>query len=185
MAQGGIGGYQMWEFSHYPGSGKDNLAGLAYTALSLANYRNGVADATVEPDQCSDGIDNDGNGQTDHPSDAGCSGPYDQQEYSVPEAPNCGLTAPIIVSGLLTGVCVPTYPYTSHLLSWIDVCPSAKTHYQVWYNQSGWDVFGWNTPIPINNIYVYGANATMKIKSCNGPVCSSLSSDNYYAISGC
>lgn len=37
-----------------------------------------------EPPQCGDGLDNDGDGKTDHPADPGCSGPGDSDERDHP-----------------------------------------------------------------------------------------------------
>ena len=50
-----------------------------------------VVTATEEPGppppQCSDGTDNDGDGRTDHPADAGCSSPSDDSESPDPPPP--------------------------------------------------------------------------------------------------
>ena len=117
-----------------PGS-TDNLGTISETSLSIANYRKTPFSLFA---QCNDGVDNDGNGFVDYPDDPGCTSLTDETEDSVALPPgSCGLTAPVVVSGMITGICVPTAPYTEHYVWWIDACPSASTHYQVWYSQGG------------------------------------------------
>jgi hypothetical protein len=185
MAQGDVQGNQQFVFSSNFYQNTDNLSGLTYTAMSVANYRTGVAEE-VSPlaAQCSDGVDNDGNALTDYPNDPGCSGP-NEQEHSIPQEPNCGLTAPVVVSGMVTGVCAPP-PYTEHYIWWTDVCPSASTHYEVWYTQNySLYYYGWSKVGPQTYLQVSGPHADIKIKACNGGVCSGLSADSYFAYSQC
>lgn len=44
-----------------------------------------VCGAAATPPECSDGADNDGDGQIDHPNDPGCDSPEDDSEIDLPE----------------------------------------------------------------------------------------------------
>jgi hypothetical protein len=46
---------------------------------------------SIESPQCSDGADNDGDGQVDFPADLLCQSATDMDEASNPPAPACGL----------------------------------------------------------------------------------------------
>ena len=49
-------------------------------ALMVINYLNANGSGPVPRPQCMDGIDNDGNGRVDFPTDAGCQSPADDNE---------------------------------------------------------------------------------------------------------
>ena len=53
-------------------------------ALRCESQATCLADQGFYPAQCSDGVDNDGDGATDHPADPGCAGPH-----ALEESPAC------------------------------------------------------------------------------------------------
>jgi hypothetical protein len=57
-------------------------------AEAVADYEGNPCLAAVPKPQCSDGIDNDGDGKTDYPADPGCTGPNDNNETDPPK-PQC------------------------------------------------------------------------------------------------
>jgi hypothetical protein len=183
---GPVGGIQTNTFSAAAGS-TNNRQALVTTAQSVANYRRGVVvGPPVAVAQCSDGIDNDGNALTDYPAEPGCSSPTDETESSIPPPPGCGLTPPTFVTGALTGVCAPP-PWTSHSVSWVDLCPEASSSYEIWYSQPDGSPYsyGWTLVNPLTNVFVTGSNSRIRVRSCNGPSCAPLSASSYVALSQC
>jgi hypothetical protein len=58
-----------------------SLFGNQGLIVDLSAYRDAILAVTDRPD-CSDGLDEDGDGLVDHPADPGCSGPTDTSERS-------------------------------------------------------------------------------------------------------
>jgi hypothetical protein len=98
----------------------------------------------------------------------------------------CNLSTPTAVTGFLVASCSP-FPYTQHQIAWLDNCPAASSHYEIWYSQPDGQPYiqGWTTTVSNTPAYVSGANARVKVSACNGAICTPLSASSYLAVDGC
>ena len=85
------------EYEGQPSS--TSLYGNKVYAAALAFYRDDIL-SVIEEASCSDGLDDDGDGFTDHPDDPDCRYPGDRSEYTYVPTPTLGHLG----SGLLVGV---------------------------------------------------------------------------------
>lgn len=106
--------------------------------------------------------------------------------YRVTAPPSCSITRPDDLVGTLTGICTP-WPWTRHFMNWDDDCPEETIIYDVFGSQPVGSPYqyGWSTALRATEVYVYGANANMKVRACNAGQCSPLSSETYLALSLC
>ena len=177
-------------------NGRNNSRALDKTAESVANYRRGDPSPNS---QCSDGIDNDGDGNVDG-ADSDCSGVTDNTEFPAPPGPTpppaCSVTAvpPTSVNGRLTNICTPNpfgVPSTFYQISWFHQCGDlAVDYYEVWYDQPDDGippyVFETATTSAFGNFWVNSSDARVKVKSCLfGGGCSALSADSFVAVPRC
>jgi hypothetical protein len=112
-----------------------NAQAFKMTARSVANYRSGVPEP-VQPDTCSDGIDNDDDNLVDN-ADSQCSVCGEELCPTPPNPPsNCNATVrPVAMLGWVTQVCVPGTSRTEYQVVWAHACPQQVTHYEVWAAQ--------------------------------------------------
>jgi hypothetical protein len=164
-----------------------NAEAFKKTARSVANYRSGVPEP-VQPDTCSDGIDNDGDNLVDN-ADPQCSVCGEELCPTPPNPPsNCNATVrPVAMLGWVTQVCVPGTSRTEYQVVWAHACPQQVTHYEVWAAQPVTNpfTFRWAVVPPNTRGQVEGASARIKVKSCGVGGCSALSSASFLAVDLC
>ena len=78
------------------GTACENNLGGAFTCNTGYACKGAVGSKTCQPAQCNDGMDNNGNGKTDFPNDAGCETASDDTETTVCPGPMC----PVCSNGL-------------------------------------------------------------------------------------
>jgi hypothetical protein len=174
-----------------------NSEAINRTARSVANYvpggGTGGGGSTPPPDptQCSDGMDNDGDGLVDG-SDPHCSGSTDDDESGPPPPaapPGCNPAAftPTNVTAELLQVCVPGTSRSSYRVRWLHACPGG--FYQVFATQSGVGTyFVVQTASTSVDLTIQGPPNTglVRVRACNsGFSCSSLSSPGVTLVDGC
>ncbi len=106
--------------------------------------------------------------------------------YRTAQGGGCNLTRPNNLVGSLIQVCAPS-PWTRHFLAWNDDCPAETDFFQLFVSQPVGQpyLYGWTAVIQSSDVYVYGANANIKVRACNAGGCSPLSTQTYLATSQC
>lgn len=166
----------------------DNRSALETTAASVAAYRSGGA-VTADA-QCSDGIDNDGDGQIDNGVDSNCTSVNDDNEAPSPPSPppTCNsAVAPHSYTGVLSKICVGPSSATRYILEWEHACPNKVSYYEIMYKQpeTGPLQSGWTRTVRWSNAEVAGAPARSWVRACGAAGCSGLSNTSFLAIDQC
>src|SRR5690606_28289789 len=75
----------------------------------------------------------------------------------------CNLSTPTAVTGFLVASCSP-FPYTQHQIAWLDNCPAASSHYEIWYSQPDGQPYiqGWTTTV--SDTPAYGGADKVRVK---------------------
>ena len=172
-----------------PGTpGHDNARTFDDTAESVANFRRG--EPLISVDTCSDGIDNDGDGNDDL-NDPDCTGTsVSESSPPPPIPPNCDYSSkPYNVEGTLIQECaiINGVSWTPHRIRWAHSCPGQVDHYEIEFSQPDGDpyVFGWNVFSTSTDSLVIGSPSRVRIRACSGVSCSAPSNTTFLAIPTC
>ena len=163
----------------------DEAGPTTTTACSTGQYWDTVSNScktSTVASACSDGKDNDSDGQIDYPADTGCSGADDNDET----APAPVITIPAAPSGLthaLSG--------SSATLNWTDNATN-ETSYEIEKKSSGetsWSPAGsagafsgngtYTVTAPVSSSYEY------RVKACNSAGCSTPSNSVTITVAAC
>lgn len=160
--------------------GRNNAKALDKTALSVANYRIG-GPGTYS--QCSDGIDNDGDGTTDT-VDGNCVDSEDDSEAPPPPPPAPGGCTPsgyppVNLNARIVEICQPSSSATGYELAWDHACFGGV--YEVFGNDNkgAGDYFVLTTPSREALISVETVSGdpipSVKVRACSSGSCSAFS----------
>jgi len=173
--------------SFYGISSRQNVQTIAQTAKSVANYYRGDPIPSPAVPQCSDGMDNDGDGGIDS-ADPDCDGPTDEDETGPPPPPmppSCNPISfpPTNVSASLAQVCDPSLTFSTYRLRWKDACPG--DNYLIEANQGAGTftvgtVFGFSA-----NLIISGSPGAITVRSCVGFSCSVQSNPPVFIFDQC
>ena len=172
--------------------GHDNKSAIELTAESISAYRRG--NGLAASSQCSDGLDNDGNGLVDAGQDPNCSSASDDSELPGPPAPplpgSCNSTiSPYNYTGSLVRKCVPGTSSTEYLLEWQHACPQNVSYYEVIYAAPPGApiVSGWTKTTLWSRAFHTGAPNIVEswVKSCGPAGCSPPSATSFISLDQC
>lgn len=159
--------------SDWNNASRRNTDAIDLTAESVAHYRMGVPNFG-ETDTCIDGIDNDGDGQTDSDEDPECmSG---NSELPPPPPPPSTCSATIVPHRLyvrLSQTC--TSSLGSHYqVHWEHHCASHVSEYEVWAETPPDDdlTYRWSVPSRFTDAFIWNGSARIKIRACGTGGCS-------------
>ncbi|MEO1542401.1 MAG: hypothetical protein AAFR75_00030 [Pseudomonadota bacterium] len=181
---------------------RENALTLSTTGLSVANYwrqtGGGGGPLPSFDSECTDGVDNDGDGAIDFPLDTGCSSILDDDETDTdtgsgggddgglggpappPPPPPCDSTVqPAFVTASFL-YCTGSLTY--YQVAWLHACPSQVDTYSFVTRQPNnifatWLVNGFPTLLMFQDWWVVGATTGIRVRSCGPAGCSNYSNE--------
>ncbi len=151
-----------------------NTDAIDLTAESLAHYRMGTPTFGAT-ETCIDGIDNDGDGQTDTGQDPDCSTGNSEVPLPPPLPPTCDATVrPFGLFTYLVDGCVPGTSTSHYRLAWGHHCPDQVFEYEIWAATppTGLRTFRWVVPNTGSDAFITNGSGRIWVRSCGVGGCS-------------